>query len=449
MEGCYRPWNVNTILKHSVALQTLLQNSYQPGEPETALNSPVLTGTYNSLSNSSSCKVCQIIYSLISKYNPSISFYEDYACLCFYTLYAPKSWSATFMVAADLLELFDKHFSQWEDFKALYTPGSILGIDLNLHFFIQKCFRKIKTDAILDFANLNFLKVEFLRGCLVGSIPHIFCFKSTWNASRTICSTCINPASTSLHQNIDKVFNNPQLTPKCSFLSIILNIWSQSTLLSEQHKQLTDKGLNLWSKAPNDGDVSQGPCLLSHSLQLKIQGCTSSICLLCECLASHSDAALTLQFLKEDIITSAENNIKLIDRIIFLLKDETSMKYITDNLLLQVIRGCSPQEIHKHLFCDPRCLVNTISTSSNILFKIPSDSQLQKLKATLALGIHLDSNNIFDCENLDTLITLFKCIQICKVGKTTFLEIIKHLNSALKKHNILTVHAFNTSQIYV
>ncbi|AJG42995.1 envelope glycoprotein [Harp seal herpesvirus] len=461
----FTPWMTHTISKHAANLQSLLENSFQPGEPETALNSPVLINTHNSLSGCSSCKVCQLIYSLINKYSPTIQFYEDYACLCFYTLHAPKSWSSTFMTAADLVELLCLHFPQWDGISTIYTPGSILGVDLTLHFFVKKCFKTINPDTLLDVANLNFLRIEFMKGCLTGSVPNLLCFKTVWHSLRStsagdaVCNPCCSTIKCSkktlmqdkekpLPEKLDTVFNNSTLQTKHGFLHIVLGVWSESALLSEKNKELALTNCPQLFTSPVDGDINQGPCFLSQTMQLKSQGHTSSVCLLCECLASHPEAGASFQLLKQNIMTSVENNIQLLDRIQFILQEESSMGYISNKFLLQIIKGCSPQEIHKHFFCDPRCILNTAITSPQILFKIPNLENLKKLKAALAIGTHLDTNNLFDCENLDTLVTLFKAIQVCKVGKTTFLEIIKELNSSLKRHNLLAIHTFHTSQIY-
>lgn len=188
--------------------------------------------------------------------------------------------------------------------------------------------------------------------------------------------------------------------------------------------------------------------MLSHSLQLKKQNGTSSICLLCECLASHWEASKALRSLKKEIISCIENNVKLTDRIAFLITDPTSLNYVTDPLLRNTIRGCTPQEIHKHLFCDPLCAINSVASCSEILFRVPNPEGFQSLKSSLAVGFNLTHNGLLDCEALNTLVIIFKTIQICKVGKTTFLEVVKELNSLLRRHGLITLHTFHTAHIY-
>ncbi|AMA67426.1 DNA packaging protein UL32 [Vespertilionid gammaherpesvirus 1] len=465
----YLPWRKEVIFKHLQQLQNLLDFSFHPGCPETALNCPVLTNTHKSLLECSHCKICQLVYNLVNKHPPPVQFYEDYSCLCLFALYAPKSWSSTFMIAADFLELLTTYFPSVLQITTLYKPGNILGIDLQLHFFIHKCYRPMSSGNLLDISNLNFLKNEFLRGSLTGSISNLFCFKTIWQSLQHPGSmeTTTQPACCSflrqqvktaplptktpealLPSSLQIVFAQPHLKTKSEFLSVFVEIWKHSDLLSHQNKFLAEKYTDLNVSYPETGDMCQGPCLLFQSLQLKKQNNTASVCMLCECVSSHPDAHEALAQLKNDILMSIDNNVKLTDRISFIIHEQSSMAYISDPLLRTIIKGCSSQEIHKHLFCDPLCTVNTAATCTDILFKIPEASSFQKLKSSLAIGTHLQQNHLLDCETLDTLVTIFKSIQTCKVGKTTFLEIIKELNTLLKKHNLHTLHTFHTAHIY-
>lgn len=464
----FLPWRRETIFKHSPTLQKLLEFSFQPGSPETALDCPILTNTHNSLLESSPCKICQLIFSLVKRNSIDIKFYEDYACLCFFALYAPKSWTSTFMVAADLLELLWQYFPEFMQQNDIYQPGKILGIDIQLHFFIQRCFKTISTDNILDISNLHFLKNEFIKGALTGSVSNMFCFKTIWHslqaniAGDQTNNVCCNTTQQQIIKNKSKTDQLSLISPslqhvfflhssqetKSELLSVFLDIWKPSDLLNIQHQQLLEGYGEFNFLYPENGDLCQGPCLLSQSLQLKKQNKTSSICILCECLAAHPEAHHALNLLKDDILKCIENNVKLTDRISFLIEDLTSFYYISDPLLKDTIRGCSPQEIHKHLFCDPLCAINSVTTCPDILFKVPNFENFQRLKSSLAVGLNLTHNSILDCDTLNTLVIIFKTIQVCKVGKTTFLEVIKELNSLLKKHSLFTLHTFHTAKIY-
>nr|BEG23143.1 envelope glycoprotein, DNA packaging protein UL32 [Macronycteris gammaherpesvirus 1] len=457
----YLPWRKETIFKHSHAIQQLLQFSFQPGSPENALNCPILSNTLKSLLECSPCKICQLIFCLAKEQPTNVEFYEDYACLCFFSLYAPQSWTSTLMLAADFLELVTKHFPEYIKNNLLFQPGNILGIDIQLHFLIQKCFRPINQENVLDISNLHILKNEFLKGALTGSISNLFCFKTIWHSLLINCNSDQGSCCNFTHQNLKKHNLMPTISPtiqnifsdttqnyKQELLSLFLEIWSQSELLNPKHQELVTRCGDFGFLYPESGDHCQGPCMLSQAMQLKKHNNTSSICLLCECLASHPQASRGLELFKEEILNSVENNVKLTDRIAFLIEDSDSLSYVSDPLLKNSIKGCSPQEIHKHFFCDPMCSINTASTYPDILFKVPNLKTFQKFKSSLAVGLNLNQNSLLDCEVLSTLTVIFKSIQLCKVGKTTFLEIVKELNSLLKKHNLATIHTFHTAKIY-
>lgn len=457
----YLPWSVDTLNKNFHHLQNLISCSFLPSNIENALDSNILNNTHNALESSSNCKICQLLYLLIKKYNYDISFFEDYATLCLFALYSPRCWTSTLIIASDFFELLNIYFTDYISTNQLYGPKNILAVDIQLHFFINRCFKVISPDKLLLLSNLQFIQCEFLKGCLTGNMSTQFCFKSIWlslqpqdkntlseNTDNSICNTKVLQAP-NLEPDLAVVFSQSSLTKKSHFLHLIINIWKDSNLLSNTHKDLLDKNITSFTfETQEDSDSSQGPCLLSPTLNLNFKNNTYSVCILCECLAAHPKAHSALSFFKNDIISSMENNVKLIDRISFLIGSSDSMGYISDDLLRNIIKGCSAQEIHKHLFCDPLCAINSKIISPDILFNVPLEDKLKKTKSALATGTYLDKNSLLDCDLLHTLATIFKCIQVCKVGKTTFLEIVKEIDGHLKKHNIFVIQSLQTAQIY-
>ncbi|AAC13858.1 DNA packaging protein UL32 [Equid gammaherpesvirus 2] len=489
----FLPWSRATVFKHSPALARLLEHSFQPGSPETALNCPTLTATHAALLECAPCKICQLVYSLASDPACEVAFFEDYACLCFYALYAPLCWTSTFMAAADFLELVSRYFPGAVGEGGLYGPEGIMAVDLQLHFLIKRCFRPVAASELLDVCNLHFLKSEFLKGALTGSVSNLFCFKSIWGSMHAPavkqqaggggCGCCGLSSSLSAAAPADKrragggggaaetrrpefaeavsrAFpqggGRAQTGVKPELLSVFLDVWGESDLLSEANREMAAAAPARAAGAlgrfeftyPETADRCQGPCMLSQALQLKKSNRTASICVLCECIAGHAEGAEALRLLKRDILTFVENNVKIPDRISFIVRQRDSLVYVRDPLLRGVIRGCSEQEIHKHLFCDPLCALNSASACPDILFGEPGEEELRILKSSLAIGNHLAENIFLDCEVLHTLVIIFKSIQLCKVGKTTFLEIIKELNHQLKNHNLQTLHTFHTATIY-
>lgn len=305
------------------------------------------------------------------------------------------------------------------------------------------------------------MQCEFIKGCLTGTMTGNFCFKSSWthiqqekltpneDTTNNRCDNDICKEKSQIHPQLASTFIHASESSKIQFLDVMLTLWKESTLLSSSQLQLIDKIKLLHTfEPPKDGDISLGPCLLGPTLNLNSKNKTCSVCLLCECLAAHPDARGGLNLFKNDILSSIDNNVKLIDRISFLINTPESLTYIKDEFLRAIIKGCSSQQIHKHLFCDPLCAINSEVISTDILFNVPQPQELHNIKAALAIGTYLSKNSLFDCDLLHTLVTIFKCIQVCKVGKTTFLEIVKEIDIHLKKHHLFVIQSLQTAQVY-
>ncbi|ARW78131.1 DNA packaging protein UL32 [Common bottlenose dolphin gammaherpesvirus 1 strain Sarasota] len=464
------PWDPLTLERQRARVNRLLDLSHLPGNPESALECPVLNHLQNALAPVSCCTVCRLLHTLITnERDPPVKFFEDYALLCFYTLHAPRCWLSTVIAACDLAEILCRHFPSHVAETPIFIPGGILGIDVQLHFFVHKCFRPLEEQshgALITSANLSFIKTEFIRGSLSGSISNTICFKTMWSGARALRedkppkvggACCTLRGDTQDTPFVAQLIAGGRDRPR-DWLQFFWECWQTSELLSHRSPgpgaapDTSGSGGATHTYAEDSGrepDQCQGPCLLSPSLCLRRKNNTFSVCVLCECLAAHGEAKHALSTLKSKIITAFGNNVNIIDRISVILNSKQNLDYIQSQTLRHTIAQCSPHEIHKHLFCDPLCAVNTRATHPNILFKTPDPGQLHKSKASLATGLHLAGNNILDCDSLNTLIVVFKACQHCRISKTTFNEIIKELDSTLHKHGLPVVQAFQTSQVYV
>lgn len=463
------PWQLGTITRHRDELQKLLAASLLPEHPEESLGNPIMTQIHQSLQPSSPCRVCQLLFSLVRDSSTPMGFFEDYACLCFFCLYAPHCWTSTMAAAADLCEIMHLHFPEEEATYGLFGPGRLMGIDLQLHFFVQKCFKTTAAEKILGISNLQFLKSEFIRGMLTGTITCNFCFKTSWPRTDKeeatgptpccqITDTTTTPAS-GIPELARATFCGASRPTKPSLLPALIDIWSTSSeLLDEPRPRLIASDMSELKSVvashdpffspPLQADTSQGPCLMHPTLGLRYKNGTASVCLLCECLAAHPEAPKALQTLQCEVMGHIENNVKLVDRIAFVLDNPFAMPYVSDPLLRELIRGCTPQEIHKHLFCDPLCALNAKVVSEDVLFRLPREQEYKKLRASAAAGQLLDANTLFDCEVVQTLVFLFKGLQNARVGKTTSLDIIRELTAQLKRHRLDLAHPSQTSHLY-
>ncbi|AGY30755.1 ORF68 [Retroperitoneal fibromatosis-associated herpesvirus] len=458
------PWQLETIQRHRNALEKLLAASFLPDRPEESLGDPLMTQTHESLQPSSSCRICKLLFSLARNASTPVEFFEDYACVCLCCLYAPNCWTATVAVAADLCELLVRHFPTHDDSRPLFGHGNILGVDLQLHFFIQKCFRTTPPEKLIGASNLQFIKLEVLRGLLTGAIGTSFCFKTSWPRTdreepptNTPCCNAtevLTAGQRRLPREIDDAFGSAALPQKPNLLRLFLRTWPEAAGIHDENSLLEPLDAASFDHMlpqctpPPDADGAQGPCLLHPTLGLRYKNGTSSVCILCECLAAHPEAPAALLALQREVLQNIENNVKLVDRIAFVLEGPNALPYVSDPLLRCVLLHRDPREIHRHLFCDPLCAINAKAVCERILFNTPSEPEYKKLRALVASGHLLDTNARFDCESLQSLAFLAKALQHCRVGKTTACEIIRELAGQLRKHGLDLTHPAQTVQTY-
>ncbi|UNP64451.1 envelope glycoprotein [Saguinine gammaherpesvirus 1] len=439
----FLPWKSQTIRKVWPQLNHLLRLSHLPGTPESALDDPVLIHTHSSLCSASPCKICTWLFQAISSQDPPLQFFEDYALLCYFAQNAPHSWMSTFMVAADLVDLITSYFDLQES-DPFFGPETFLGVDIQLHFFTNRCFQSVTHLPLIQLSDLHILKKDFIRSCLTKSQINHMCFKSLWSSIHPSkqCKGGSIPCMTTA--TLQHPFNIPA-GENDTLLKIFRFIWAGSLLfpeLPETDCPYPDMTISI----PDGKDRNQGPCLLTETLSLTTKTQTHSICILCELLTCHPEAGSAIQRISNEIIYFVDNNITILDRIALYLDSPDSLNFILSPLLRETIKGCSPQTVHRHLFCDPRCAINSLKYSKELLFNSPELEKLPEFRASLATGLFLKPDN--SCPILETLICIFKCIQTNRPSKTLTLDIVKELDSQLKKHKISTVSVFHTLNLY-
>lgn len=439
----FLPWKSQTIRKVWPQLNHLLRLSHLPGTPESALDDPVLIHTHSSLCSASPCKICTWLFQAISSQDPPLQFFEDYALLCYFAQNAPHSWMSTFMVAADLVELITTYFTCPES-EYFFGPETFLGVDIQLHFFTNRCFQSVTHLPLIQLSDLHILKKDFIRSCLTKSQINHMCFKSLWSSIHP-SKQCRGGAIPCMTSTIPQHPFNIPAGENDTLLKIFRFIWAGSLLFpgsAEPESPYPDVLMSL----PDGLDHNQGPCLLTETLSLVEKTHTHSICILCELLTCHPEAGPVIQRISNEILCFVDNNVTILDRISLFLGSPDSLNFILSPLLRETIKGCSPQTVHRHLFCDPRCAINSLKYSKELLFNSPELEKLPEFRASLATGLFLKPDN--SCPILETLICIFKCIQTNRPSKTLTLDIVKELDSQLKKHKISTVSVFHTLNLY-
>ncbi len=174
------PWTVDNLKSQFEAVGLLMAHSYLPANAEEGIAYPPLVHTYESLSPASTCRVCDLLDTLVNHSDAPVAFFEDYALLCYYCLNAPRAWISSLITGMDFLHILIKYFPMAGGLDSLFMPSRILAIDIQLHFYICRCFLPVSSSDMIRNANLGYYKLEFLKSILTGQSPANFCFKSMW-----------------------------------------------------------------------------------------------------------------------------------------------------------------------------------------------------------------------------------------------------------------------------
>lgn len=492
MEPCcerdvsYVPWRRRTLLNQLPEIDTLLSNSHFPADVDSSLDNPITCAAYESLHSAASCRVCRLLFELAETSELPDAFLEDYALLCYVCLHAPICWSSGLTAAAELCHLLKKHFESQIHEASIFQIGGISGIDIQLHFFINRCFKAIAPEKTYVNANLSFLKLEFLRGGLIGSIQPQLCFKTVWktlnpedsdtNGQRkrkrdwrggshkdhaTVSSPCCSwvrkqpDTGNVIRDAIQPQTTNDKTERRVAQATtdIMIRCWLHSDLLKNRQRLPDAESNELPQYSPPDtADIDKGPCLLAPMVNLKQKNQTFSTCLLCELLSTHPHAKRVLGEIHGEIMTRVLNNMKLIDRINLLMADTAYLRsLIEDETFFLLFTSLTSHEIYKHLFCDPLCILNTLATSPDVLFCEREEGELTRLKQRLAIGdvSLIAASSLPRCDHLESLALIFKSIQALPVQKTTFLDILREVDASLTDHRLSAVQSVQTAHLYV
>ncbi len=150
----------------------LAGDSYLPANAEEGIAYPPLVHTYESLSPASTCRVCDLLDTLVNHSDAPVAFFEDYALLCYYCLNAPRAWISSLITGMDFLHILIKYFPMAGGLDSLFMPSRILAIDIQLHFYICRCFLPVSSSDMIRNANLGYYKLEFLKSILTGQSPN-------------------------------------------------------------------------------------------------------------------------------------------------------------------------------------------------------------------------------------------------------------------------------------
>lgn len=430
------PWSLQTVKKHRHMLDKIVASSYLPANMENAYTSNILTHIATTLDPTSKCQICNLLFSTVTNNTLKDTFFQNYAAICYFSMRAPICWTSTLVTIADMLELFANHFPGHNTLEDKIEKGEIMGIDFYMHFISRQCFKQVSEQELMNIENISHLKASILMGLLTNTSSQL-----------NLCTqwyTVFNKHAIKDMSYLDHIENIPALSAetdsftdhyKDDLLDVVMSAWKTSSLFHHTPDQPYHVEL----------DYSQGPCLLSFPFSLKIKGNTFTVCLLCECLAAHPDAYNVLHQLKTTVLTCLENNSSLIDRTSYVLSILDTLPLSSNEKLCNLLKSRSINEVHKHLFCDPLCALNTLRTHVDVLFKYPNPDKYKILLHALSTGKYLSKNSKLDSEELGVLTLAFKACQISQFPKKFEIEVLK---SITKLGNSLTsinpIHTFST-----
>ena len=212
------PWTVDNLKSQFEAVGLLMAHSYLPANAEEGIAYPPLVHTYESLSPASTCRVCDLLDTLVNHSDAPVAFFEDYALLCYYCLNAPRAWISSLITGMDFLHILIKYFPMAGGLDSLFMPSRILAIDIQLHFYICRCFLPVSSSDMIRNANLGYYKLEFLKSILTGQSPANFCFKSMWPRTTPTFLTLPGPRTCKDSQDVPGDIGRGQYTALCCHL---------------------------------------------------------------------------------------------------------------------------------------------------------------------------------------------------------------------------------------
>nr|ARK00186.1 U36 [Human betaherpesvirus 6] len=483
----YKGWDSEALSIQSEIVNEILLYCYltpQPPIPSETTTATSPTNIENEISNLESsenleelkrlsvalnidrrCNICSIV-NLCLKQNKSWIY--DYSLLCYKCNYAPKTPLSLLIVSAEFIMLIRERFPNI-NFDGLFQNNIVSIFDFHVHFFIHRCFANTVNDHIQS-ENITLNHMAIIRSTLLkeDSIPHI--------KIKKFLTKKMNPKKTQ-NPELNKKLTVPM---KTRFTTLLFYMWSGTNVFDRV--PFTDLTIrkhrfikNLYSNKTNI-ELTAGPILLAQIPFSITKNKTTSVCLLCELMAASKQDYLFLKYLHQSIMDYCQNNLKMIDRVQFVIADifektkihmhvknlsdyskaifDNEFSFSDDNFTLDthvylILRQTGTVGVYKHFFCDPLCLANCKTINPEVLFNTTDAGEIQDLKVTICYRNEYLS--IVE-KHVWLAIHLFKAFQIIKPNhknKTQIAEFLKDFTNLLALHHFDIVDPIFTVNYYV
>ncbi|ANC96544.1 DNA packaging protein UL32 [macacine betaherpesvirus 9] len=412
------------------------------------------------------CNICSII-NLCLRYESDKLWLYDYCLLCYKCNYAPKTPLSILIIATEFMQLIRKHFTSI-NFDGVFINNILSVFDFHVHFFINRCFAT--AEDLLHNENITLNHMTIIKSLLLKNetIPNL-----------KLKKLILKKGETRKKDNSD-LLEKLTIPLNTHFTDLIFYMWSGTNVFDRTSltSLATKKRRFLKSicSTKDDFNSAAGPILLSHIPVSITKNTTTTVCLLCELMTSSKQNHDLVKFLYDSIVNYCQNNLKMIDRVQFVLADvlETSKihsfiktksdrskiaisnehsfsnsEFVIDCQSYLILKQVGPIGLYKHFFCDPLCIANSKTINPNILFYTTENCILHDFKVTICY----QNEYLTVIEKYVWLaIHYFKAFQIYKLNqknKTLMTDFLKDFIQLLSEKKFEIVDPTFTINYYV
>lgn len=373
-----------------------------------------------------SCPLCAIVNECIRADN-HIDWLLDYSLLCFKSCHAPRTAITTVILGTEFLSLASEFLKK--SMIPLLSDGTVSPLDIQVHFYINRCFSKLSGDA-LENENTTIWHFEVLRNMILerNEVP----YKKNMVSLVFTRQDCPEPGF--------------QIREHTSFLEVFFYMWLYTPVYDCQGIDIPE---DVWAKKQiflSDKTVASelGPVLLAPHPVMSQKNQTLSICVLCELSVSCIRAAEFISVIKQKIDDYCQNNLKIIDKIRYIIDDAITAS--SEDTWKRILRQVDILIWYKHLYCDILCILNQNTLNTKVVFGVP---RVNDVKIEIC-----HKNEYLTPYNKNTwlLAQLYKAFQVAPASfkrKTQLNDFVREAKTILRKLDINLVDLHHTIEQYV
>nr|QOE74818.1 DNA packaging protein [Elephant endotheliotropic herpesvirus 1A]QOE74934.1 DNA packaging protein [Elephant endotheliotropic herpesvirus 1A]WES72395.1 DNA packaging protein [Elephantid betaherpesvirus 1]WNZ34531.1 DNA packaging protein [Elephant endotheliotropic herpesvirus 1A] len=306
------------------------------------------------------CPICTLVHKCVSM-SDHVDWLLDYCLLCYKSCYAPRTALSNVVLGVEFFRLVETRLGSVTT--DLFQSEQVTTLDIYIHFHVNRCFAQLNNVCANE--NTTIAHLQVLR-CVLTESKDVPFKKNSISLSKQ-------------DPKCNKQYNT-KINKEVNFLPLVLYMWGQTSILQifddcppEYVEVMEAKEQLLWSNEEDQKNRVVGPILLAPHPTLAHKNNTTSICLICELLAVSHDTCVFLTELKSKIDNYCQNNLKLVDKIFFVLdelernEDDT----VIDPCIMMILKHVGAIGLYKHFYCDVMCACNINTVNPDVLFGCP------------------------------------------------------------------------------